>query len=118
MPTTWASWCCCGACWGRGTWRRDSSRSRVGYVQVRFTQAHGHGLDDLFVNFVNSQVAFDENHAFGFARGDLAILLPDASMKGVVFLLESASVLAVLLGDPVKAAPGAVETELEGRQQQ
>src|SRR5580704_1740817 len=118
MPTTWASWCCCGACWGRGTWRRDPSRLRVGYVQVRFTQSHGHGLGDLFVNFVDGQVAFNKNHPLGFARGDLAILLPDALIKGVVFPLESAFVLAVLLGDPVTAAPGAVETELERRQQQ
>ena len=87
-------------------------------MQVRFTQAHGHGLDNLFVNFVDGQVAFNENHAFGFARGDFAILLPDALIKGIVFPLESAFVLAVLLGDAVTAAPGAMEAELKGRQQE
>ena len=57
--------------------------------------AFGDGFDDLLVDFVDAEVALDEDDAVGFAGGDFAVLLPDAAEEGVVLLLEAVLVLPV-----------------------
>ena len=70
------------------------------------------------MHFVDAQVALNQNYAFGFARGDLTVLPPDASIKRVVLLLKAAFILAGLLGNPAAPPPGPGEAELERWQQQ
>ena len=53
-----------------------------------------------------------------FAGGDLAVLLPDAAVKGVLFLLEAAFVGAFLFGAALVAAARAGEREFQRGQQQ
>ena len=80
--------------------------------------AFGDGFYDLFVNFVDAEVAGDENDAGGFAGGDLSVLFPDAAMEGVVLLLEAVLVLAGLRFFAGVAAAGAGQGGVERGQKQ
>jgi hypothetical protein len=72
-------------------------------------QQFGDGFDDLFMHLVDAQVAADQDDAVGFAGGDCAVLFPYTADAGVLFLLNSALVLAGICGVSVVEAAGAVE---------
>ena len=76
-------------------------------------QAFGNGLDDLFVNFVGAEVAFDEDDAIGFAPGDLTVFLPNAAEEFALFLLKAVFVLAGFSGRALIAAARAGEACVE-----
>ena len=62
---------------------------------MRKTQdALGDGLDDLLVDFIDAEVAFDEDDALGLASGDFAVLFPYAAIEGVAFGFEAVLVAA------------------------
>ena len=46
--------------------------------------ALGDGFEDLLVDLVDREVAFDEDDAAGLAGGDFAVLLPDAAKEGIL----------------------------------
>ena len=56
---------------------------------MRFAEPHGDRFDHLLVDFVDAEIAFDDNHAVRFAGGDLAVLLPDAAVKFVLLRARS-----------------------------
>ena len=59
-----------------------------------FAETHGNGFDHLLVDFVDAEVAFNDNYALRFAGGDFAIFFPDAAVKIVLLLLEAAFVFS------------------------
>jgi hypothetical protein len=70
------------------------------------------------VDFVDGQIAFDQDDAAGFAGGDLVVFLPDAREEGVLLLLEAGFVEAGIGLDVLVAAAGAGQAEFERGQQQ
>ena len=81
-------------------------------------EAFGYGFGDLLVDLVDGEVALDEGDALGLARGDFAVLFPDALVEGFLLLLEAVFILAGLGGDAVIAASGAVQADGERGQQE
>ena len=65
----------------------------LGFLRGR-DDALGDGLDDLLVDFVDGEVALDEDDAVGLAGGDFAVLFPDAAEEGVLLRLEAVFVAA------------------------
>ena len=92
-----------------GTRGRWSSLSRP----TRKQQAFGHGFDNLLVDFVDGQVAGDQDYTVGFAGGDFAVFLPHTAMEGVLLLLEAVFVLAGLGLIAGVAAAGAGQGGIE-----
>jgi len=76
------------------------------------------GCGDLFVCFVDREVALNQDDAVGLAAGDLVILFPYAAVKGVLLGFKAGFVGAVLVGGAVVAAAGAVKGGFKGGQQQ
>ena len=81
-------------------------------------EALGNGFDDLLVDFIDAEIAFDEDDAVRFAGGDFAVFLPGAAVEGVLLLLEAVFVFAGLLVGALVAMAGAGEAGFEGGQQQ
>ena len=77
-------------------------------MQIRILRASenplGDGFDDLLVDFVDGEVAFDQDDALGLAGGDLAVFLPDAAIESVLLGLEAVFVAAGFGFDAVVAA--------------
>ena len=71
-----------------GWWRLSS---RFGGRKLK---PRGDRGDDLLVNLVGGQVAFDADDATGFAGGDFHVLFPDAAVKAFLLQLEAVFVLA------------------------
>ena len=83
-----------------------------------FAEAHRYGLHHLLVDLIDVEVSFDDEDAFRFARGDGAVLIPDATVERILFLLEAAFIFAILSGDAVIAAARAAEAGIEGGKQE
>jgi len=66
-----------------------------------------HHVGDSPVHFVDAQLAFDQGHTVGFALGDVAVFLPDATIESILFLFESVFVWAIVFADPLIALAGA-----------
>ena len=81
-------------------------------------EAFGDSFDDLFVNFVDTEVAFYQDNTVRFAGGDLSILFPNAAVEGVLLLLEAVFVFAGLCFVAGVAVAGAGERGVEAGQQQ
>src|SRR5215472_16660685 len=77
-----------------------------------------HRFDDLFVNLVDREIAFDQDDAIGFAASDLAILLPNALEKFTLFLLEPILILPRLCCRALIATACASEAGLKRRKKQ
>ena len=77
-----------------------------------------HRFDDLLVNLVDREIAFDQDDAIGFAASDLAILLPNALEKFTVFLLEPILILSRLCCCALIATARASEAGIKGRKEQ
>ena len=92
--------------------------SGMGCPDCQHSQPLGDGLDDLLVNLVDSQVALDQHHPLRLTDGDLPVSLPDAAVKGILFLLKTAFVRAARFGGAPIAAARALERGLQRGQQQ
>ena len=46
-------------------------------------------FDDLFMDFVNAEVALNDDYALWLASGDLAVFVPDSAVKGLLLLFEA-----------------------------
>src|SRR5579862_1645279 len=80
---------------------------------MSFAEAHGDRFNDLFMDFFDCQIAFNDDNAVRFAGGDFAVFLPYAAVKGILLLLEAPFIFAGLQGGAIVAAAGAVETLFE-----
>ena len=85
---------------------------------VEGDQTFGDGFYDLFVDFVDAEIAFDDDDAVGFATGDLAVLLPHAAEELALLLLEAVFILAGFGGVLLVAAACAGEACVERWKQQ
>ena len=82
-------------------------------------EAFRDSFDDLFVDFVDGEIALDEDDPVWFAPGDFAVLLPDAAEERIVLCLEAALVLAIASLHAHVAVAGALERCLKaGKEQQ
>ena len=70
------------------------------------------------MDFVDGELAFDEDYAGGVAAGDLAVFFPDAAVEGVLLGFEAGFVGAILVGGALVASAGAVEGSFKAGQQQ
>jgi len=68
---------------------------------ARGLQTIGDGFYDFLVDFIDCEVAFDQDYAGWFAEGDLAVFLPDADVEGVLLGFE-----AVLVRSGLRAGFG------------
>ena len=93
-------------------------QGRISVFQARGDEPLAHGLDDLFVDFVDAEVAFDDHDALRFAAGDGAILLPDAAEEGLFLAFEAAFVLAGLGLDAIVAAASPLEADFKRGEKQ
>jgi len=91
---------------------------KVSGVLVEGEESLGYGFDDLLVDFVDGEVAFNEDDAGGFAGGDFAVFEVDAEVELVLFLLEAAFVVAGFLKGALVAGAGAGEGGVKGGQEQ
>ena len=66
--------------------------------------ALGDGFEDLLVDLVDREVALDEDDAVRLARGDGAVLLPDAAEEGIFLRLEAVFAGAGFSLDAIVAA--------------
>ena len=80
--------------------------------------ALGDGFEDLLVDLVDREVAFDEDDAAGLAGGDFAVLLPDAAEEGILLRLEAAFAGTRFGLDAIVAAARAVERGCKAGQKQ
>jgi hypothetical protein len=94
-----------------------SVRDDLAFLGER-NDALGDGFDDLLVDLVYGEVAFNENDAVGLARGDLAIFLPDATKEGVLLGFKAVFVAAGFGFHAVVATARAGQRRLEAGQQQ
>ena len=70
------------------------------------------------MDFVDGEVALDEDDAGGFAGGDFLVFLPYAAVEGVLLQLEAVFVLAGFGVFALIAAAGAGQRGFKGRQEQ
>ena len=93
---------------------------------ARGLQTIGDGFYDFLVDFIDCEVAFDQDYAGWFAEGDLAVFLPDADVEGVVLRFEAVFVRSGLRAGfgvglglyTLVAAAGADQRGFEARQKQ
>ena len=78
----------------------------------------GYRLHNLLVDFIDGEVALNEDYAVGVAGGDLAVFLPDAAVEGVLLLLKAVFVFAGLGFVAGVAVAGAGERGIERGQEQ
>jgi hypothetical protein len=69
------------------------------------------------MDFVDGQIAFDQDHAIRFARSDFAVFLPDAAVKSIVLGFEAILVFAGFGFDAVVAPAGAGQRNFEAGQE-
>ena len=75
------------------------------------------GFDDLLVDFIDAQIAFDHHDTVWFPTGDFAVLFPHALEELALLLLEAVFILAGLCSVLLIAPASADEACVEGRQQ-
>ena len=77
-------------------------------------EALGDGFDDLLVDLVDAEIAFDEDDAVWLAGGDFAIFLPGAAVEGFLLLFEAVFVAARLLISALVAMTGTGQAGFKG----
>lgn len=85
---------------------------------ARSDEALGDGLGDLLMDFVDGEIAFNEDNALRLAHGNLAVLVPDALIEGFLLLLEAVFVVTCLSGYAVITPAGSLQADGKGRQEE